>query len=278
MNQRTRVIAVLLLVLVAEARGSTPSVGEGTPDFDVFVQPLRYGEVIDAADSIELLVGVHMMPGAGERQARVHIRPGPGLSWVSGDSVRVTRVPSNAAVYKWTVTLKSVHEGRTEVRAGVVLGKPGNLREMEIALPILTERAGITVQKPRIVREETVQGKQRYRYAGRYLVPIDGPEEVTTADITHGPSIARSWAARCACPDTSSRNLSFAVFVRANGNVHSVRFVEGATGSEGATPELIRCAESTLMAWRFQPARTSTRPVAHWLDVHVPIECVDAPR
>lgn len=265
--------AVVTLALTGGADASTPSLGEGSPDFSVSAQPLRYDQPYRASDPIDILVSMSVMPYEKKRRAKTRVRLGPDLAWLAGDSVRIADLSGREAVERWTVTIRSLKDGNTELRAAMSVGGPENLKEMDIALPILVDKGIVTFGTVRVLRTEAVRGKQRYRYGGRYLVPIDGPEEVTTAEITRGPVVLKSVTAECGeCPDTLSRTLPFVVFVKSNGMIHSKRFLGDEGGAGGTIPAMIQSAETALEHWKFAPARTPTRSIAHWMFVRVPVQ------
>jgi hypothetical protein len=59
--------------------------------------------------------------------------------------------------------------------------------------------------------------------------------------------------------------------VKSNGMIHSKRFLADEGGAGGTIPAMIQSAETALEHWKFAPARTPTRSIAHWMFVRVPV-------
>jgi hypothetical protein len=155
---------------------------DGGPDFSVFLESAEAQP--STRESIKILVS---MTSEWSMPARSEIMLGPNLKWKSGDRVhtghpgpRWQGEPDRA----WTIELRAVREGRTYVRASYFCQiDDGYIHEMVVELPLQVDSDSVRFSEARPVRVETVRMGERFRYAGEFLVPIDGPEDVVPGDI-----------------------------------------------------------------------------------------------
>jgi hypothetical protein len=264
-----RILAAALLLAAGVASGSPGF--EGTPIFSLSPQVIEMG---GAQDPIEILV---TMGGECQKNAigRAIVSLEPGLEWIDGDRERVGH-PSyfwdGPRDNQWSIRVRASGPCSTTVRASLsVKVNERQTDEVVMLLPIVIVGDNVTVGTLRTVRQESVRDGQRYRYAGLFLVPIDGPEEVTTADIEHHPVVTQKQTGRCdKCP-AKVREITLVAFVGADGRVIASRSIDESLGNE-TDQEITRAARVALSKWRFTPAKAKSRSVAHWVFVRVPVQ------
>jgi hypothetical protein len=204
-------------------------------------------------------------------RATIHL--GPGLSWVSGDSVHVGHVSTlwdGPRDDTWAIVLNAASTGSTEIRASLTVDV-GNAQvdEDEALLPIEVTADRVRAGIVKSVRHETIRHGRRYRYGGLFLVPIEGPEDFTSQGIVERARAVREEAAACPECKGKEQEVPFVVFIDSRGALHSYRPLSLAQEVSPPTPAMVSAAEEALKRWKFSPGRTRTRSVADWLVVRV---------
>jgi len=263
-----RLLVVLLfaaLVLSPSARARAPE-AEGQAPFRFsawFGDPPRVGK------QIRLWFSMAGMQFDTAATGVAHITLPPGLKLVSGDTLHVGQpagrndhwrlvvVPQLAGDYEITGTLR-------------ITSDKGRLDEADLVFRCHIEADTAAVEDSRVTRLETVRHGQRYRYGGRYLVPIEAPEHVTQAEIERSgtrAAIRASSPGRCVnCGTKGTVEARFVVFVNATGSV------VGARPLQALPPAVERAARDVLEGWKFEPTRVHGHPVSDWLRVTVRID------
>ena len=263
-------IASVLLLVAGEVSGSEPSF-EGAEMYSLVPQVIEHGT---SQEPITILI---TMIGQGPKVAigRTTVTLAAGLKWVDGDLEHVGH-PSLAwngpRDNQWSIKIRALGSGSTNVRLSLTVRVSGHQTDESVmSLPIVVSGDELAFGTPRRIRSETVRNGQRYRYAGLFLVPIEGPEDVTTSDIVHGPAAIYKQAGTCTTCPAGPFEVSLVAFVGTDGKLISSRYLEGQAGGD-ADEETIRAAQRALSRWRFTPARTKFRKLAHWMFVRVPMQ------
>lgn len=196
-----------------------------------------------------------------------HIRLPEGIRLVSGDTLYRGH-PQGPKRY-WSIVVVPQRTGQFEITGtlAVQLAGENTVDELDMALSFRVDRDSAGVEPSRLTRAETVRGGKRFRYGGKYLVPIEAPERVTQAEIERdGTKATIMSSTQGRCPKCGSQGVieaKFVVFVDAAGNV------VGARPLRPLSPEVERAAREALDGWRFEPTRVGSRPVSDWLQVLV---------
>lgn len=257
--------------LPSGCEASSPSVaGFGGPS--IFPQIATSGGPLEPFTILTSIGGDYSLKGA---MCRGTLRLGPHLELISGDlahAVRASAAWEGDSSYLWSVVLRASRFGSTEIRAFVRMDvPPDRFDEMELLLPLEVGADGVKTGRARTVRTETVRAGQRYRSAGEFLVPIDGPENVMPWEIKERPHVLVARKGTCAeCPG-EEHWIPFVVFVGPHGEIRSHRFLGTDRDARGATPAMIETAEEALKDWKFAPARTKSRTVTDWITVRVSV-------
>jgi len=199
-----------------------------------------------------------------------HVRLPEGLQLVSGDTLYRGH-PQGPKRY-WSIVVVPRRTGHFEISGtlAVTLGDKQTVDELDLTLDFQVGRDSASVEPSRVTRAETVRDGKRFRYGGKYLVPIEAPEQVTQAEIEHSGSkaaVRSSNRGRCVnCGFKGVVEAPFVVFVDASGRVTSARLLRT------LPPQLERVAREALEGWEFEPTRIQGRPVSDWLLVTVPID------
>lgn len=264
--------ATACFVAMTPSRSGAALRAAGVSEARISVQPTHIG---GAGQPFRILCGM-MGSYAPDVVGNAVVRLGANLQWISGDTLHTASVSRNGDTsgnYLWNVDARAVADGTTEIRAIITVGpSPGRIDETEVVLPVLVNDGVVTFGQQRPVREETVRGNQRYRYAGEYLVPIDRSEFVVNSDIEAKVMVTRKVQATCrTCPADSIRELSFVVFVKRDGSIHSARFINDGSPDKAAPPDMIEAGRLAVMRWQFAPSKARSGPVADWIFVRVPV-------
>lgn len=255
------------VILILGALPAVAYVGmEGVPPFAFsawFLEAPRVGH----EGRLRVLVGGTYQDTA-KAEARIHLPAGMILT--SGDTVLAV---SGAADPDWVIGLRAAAPGRYEIRGELrVDDMAGGIDEGEWVLPVDVRRDTTLVGSSVAVREERIRGRQRYRYGGPYLVPIDAPEHVIEREIDQRngkPKVLEHVAAVDSLGLTSgSMSLRFVLFIDSKGSLREARPIGG--GSRDA--RITAAAREALGRWRFAPATTTAgRAVNDWIEVRVEI-------
>jgi hypothetical protein len=269
-NGMLAIVASLLLGFLPFHAGASVNQYEGAPQFSIFPQVIESG---GPKDPFRVLLTMRGGPLHALGKSTVTI--GKGLEWVEGDREHA----GHPSVFwkgprdnQWSVLLRASGPCSTSVRVSMsVEADRSQVDEIEMEMAVTVNGESVTFGIPRPVREETIRNGQRFRYGGLYLVPIDGPEEVTSADIKQGPTVVEKYPIKC--PECSSQltEVTFVVFVGRDGRLLSTRVLDTG-GKAKVSAETAKGAKEALQHWKFSPARTKSRPVAHWAFVRVPVE------
>ncbi|HZE18868.1 MAG TPA: hypothetical protein VE402_01990 [Candidatus Angelobacter sp.] len=202
-----------------------------------------------------------------------------GIEVLLGDTVSVNYVAWHARHRKperlllLTIRPKSygsyVIHGSLSIQGGLDYGRD----ETDFDLPFtLSPDSATYARAPRATRFEIVRNGQRYRYSGRYLVPIDSTQGLLEEEITSKPKPLVQTAAAChVCPGPLPAMVPFVVMVGSDGTVRESRFLD--ISEEGTIdPTLIAAAGGSLKSWQFEPARAGSLAVADYVVVRVPVK------
>jgi hypothetical protein len=201
-----------------------------------------------------------------------------GIEVVSGDTVSVARVPKRArkrrAERVFRLVIRPTRYGSYLIRGwlGIDAGEERGADETDFFLPLeIQPDTVLYARAPRVTRYENVRRGQRYRYGGRYLVPIDSTQALLEEEITLKAKASVQEAAHCPdCPAPLPIVVPFVVMVGSDGRVRETRFLDI---QEVGTidPLAVTAAAEALARWQFEPARAKDRPVADYLVVRVPV-------
>jgi len=209
------------------------------------------------------------MGGWFEGDGIAHVQLGRLVSLVGGDTLHTGR--AKGASQEWIVTVRADSPGEYEIRGSLGVRENGNLHEVDLSLPFRLGTDSAVTEPSHVTRAETVRGGQRYRYGGRFLVPIDHPEEFIQADIelhgsrATGPEVLE---ARCGkCPG-SGLTIRMVVFINSEGAVQGASPV---LPWSGLGEQAVEAAREYIGRFEFRAARLGGKTVADWglVDVHV---------
>jgi hypothetical protein len=219
--------------------------------------------------------------GQGLRDAvgKVHIEIPPGIDIVEGDTDREARAnPEFGGPLRadWDLWLRPTRAGKFTIRGSISIprGTANSWDESECALDLEVRADSVIVPRfSRALRHERVADGLRFRYGGKHMVLIDGPEP-WLADA-HGPQsdpevIDRPEGVCAGCGLAEPRSLRYAVTVGTDG---AVRWIEPRRPSAPSEdPRVLEAAENALKRWRFRPARIGERAIANWAEVDVVVQ------
>src|SRR5262249_36596641 len=120
----------------------------------------------------------------------------------------------------------------------------------------------------------------RFRYGGRWLVPLDsGEPTITESRLDQGGIKARAVVTQVAKRPSPSRvaradTLRFLVVIDPHGRVRESHLVGGPIRSAWEQGEWLAAGRAALARWQFEPARASGQAVSDWLMVDVPVSQV----
>lgn len=157
-------------------------------------------------------------------------------------------------------------EATVETRKGRL-----EISEFELAMPspaVAAARFSVS----RAVREERLDGTQRYRYADWVIVPIDGPERLTQPELNARGRRARrtegSLDLRTSLANADSiRVVPIIIVVSKAGQPLRVKVGP----AEGVGESLRGEIEAFARSWKFKPAEIDGRTVADWVKEDVRI-------
>jgi hypothetical protein len=200
-----------------------------------------------------------------------------GIELVSGDTVSVAHVYHHSrrhAERVFQLVIRPVRPGSYVIRGwlGIDAGEERGADESDFYLSLDIGPDTVTYARaPRPTRFENVKHGQRYRYAGRYLVPIDSTQALLEEEITDKAKPELREPAICPnCPGPLPAVVPFVVMVGSDGRIRESRFVD--MQEEGTMdPALIAAAAQALKRWEFEPARAGDRAVADYVVVRVPV-------
>jgi hypothetical protein len=200
-----------------------------------------------------------------------------GIRIISGDTVSVARVDRGTKRRPERVILIVIRPeryGTYLIRGSLKIdgGEERGIDETDFYLPLTIESDRVSYARaPRSTRYEHVRHGQRYRYGGRYLVPIDSTQALLEEEITEKARPTVQEAATChTCPGPLPTVVPFVAMVGSDGRLRESRFLD--IQEQGTTdPALVAAASDALSRWEFEPARANDLPVADFVVVRVPI-------
>ncbi len=279
MNRAERGSALLLCALAAASIAATPAragIGaEGEPAFGIsgyFKSP----PTLDQPTTLEIRVwgeSEYLPPATSV--ARISIPD--GIALVSGDTVSVVHVDRKTKRRPervFQLVIRPVRYGSYLIRGWLAIdaGEMHGADETDFYLPLTIQPDSVTYARaPRSTRYENVRHGQRYRYGGRYLVPIDSSQALLEEEITVKAKPTVQEAASCHdCPGPLPTVVPFVVMVGSDGRVRESRFLD--IQEQGTTdPALVAAASAALSRWEFEPAKAKGLPVADYVVVRVPV-------
>jgi hypothetical protein len=149
--------------------------------------------------------------------------------------------------------------------------------EIDLEMPISVGEKDVTYSNGYATRIETIRDGQRYRYAGRTLVPIQSSESIVMTDLEgQGVKILHEETGTCReCNLESDVKVPFIVIVDQAGKIVRADYTLDYQGTEksksGTESSVTRAALVALERWRFEPARAKGIPVAHYIEVDVTV-------
>jgi hypothetical protein len=200
-----------------------------------------------------------------------------GIEVLSGDTVSVVHVDRRTRRRPervFQLMIRPAHYGSYLIRGRLAIdaGEMHGSDETDFTLPLTIQPDTVTYARaPRPTRFENVRRGQRYRYGGRYLVPIDSSQALLEEEITEKAKPTVQEAASChGCPGPLPTVVPFVVMVGSDGRVRESRFID--MQEQGTTdPALVAAASAVLSRWQFEPAKANGLPVADYVVVHVPV-------
>ena len=267
--------AALAILPIAASTARADLGNEGEPTFGIagyFRTPPRLNE----ATSILVRVwGEDSYEQSITSVARISLPD--GIELVTGDTVSVAHVHQRSRKHAgrvFQIVIRPVRPGHYTIRGwlGIDAGEERGTDESDfnLALDIGPDTVAYA-RAPHPTRFENVRHGHRYRYAGRYLVPIDTTQALLEEEITHKAKPELREPAICpGCPGPLPTVVPFVVMVGSDGRIRESRFVDM---QEVGTmdPALIAAAAQAVKSWEFEPARAGDRAVADYLVVRVPV-------
>jgi hypothetical protein len=213
----------------------------------------------------------------------VRIAVPSGIEVVEGDVARQihpnpTQTPTRIVPrdYEWDLWLRPTRAGKFTIRGHISIpgGAANSWDESECALDLEVRADSVIVPRfSRTLRHERIADGQRFRYGGKHMVLIDGPEP-WLADA-HGQqsdpeAIDRPEGMCVGCGLAEPKSLRYAVTVGTDGRVRWIEPRRPDAPSED--PRVLEAAENALKRWRFRPARIGERAIANWAEVDVVVQ------
>jgi len=269
-------LTATLIALSLEASSALANPGaEGEPAFGIsgfYKFPPRLDE---PSPLLVRVWGEDTYDGPVTSVARISVPD--GIEVVSGDTVSVLHVSKRSRRHAGRVLqimIRPVRPGSYVIRGslGIDAGPDRGEDETDFVLPIdVRPDMVIYARAPRATRFENVRGGQRYRYGGRYLVPIDSTEALLEDEIVEKPKPLTQEAAICpGCTSPLPTVVPFVAMVGSDGRLRESRFLE--MEDQGTVdPDVVAAASGALARWTFEPARVGGRPVADYVVVRVPV-------
>lgn len=245
-----------------------------------WVQQVPFGLSIFASPQVPLFIDtltIYVSASASAERGPsgvVHVRVPKGLELISGDTT-FTVSPLQRALPPHRLLVRALYPGTFEVRGTLLIAtRPDMEDRIELGLPISVVGDTLIPGYRILHRIETSRGGQRFRYAGGWLLPIDGTEDFDVAEFErHGVKTRpiQTATARCVgCPAATASSVRCLVLVDRNGRVkQSTVLMPGQHSRTG--PALVRAVRAALAKWRFQPAVLNGRPVSDRAYVEVPV-------
>jgi hypothetical protein len=269
-------LSLALALSTALAPALAAAAAEGEPVFGItawFVKPPRL------LQESPLLVRVWGENAYGTRiESTAQIFVPEGIRVLSGQTFSVES-PSTAKrakpERKWQVLLRPEESGVYRIRGTLRIdaGPDRGVDEAEFAIALEVRGDTVLAGSPRPTRFEHVREGQRYRYADRYLVPIDSSEALLQEEIDRKPEVVRQAAAACsACAGTLPAVVPLVVMVGSDGLPREARYLDIVEIGEEIDPTIVEAAKRALAGWEFAPASSRGRPVADYLVVRVPVK------
>jgi len=274
-----RVAALLVCAIAAATIAAAPARAglgaEGEPAFGIsgyFKTPPK----LDQPTTLQIRVwgeNEYAPPATGV--ARISIPD--GIEVLSGDTVSVMHVDRRTRRHPervFQLVIRPVRYGSYLIRGWLAIdaGEERGADETDFYLPLTITPDSVTYARaPRPTRYENVRHGQRYRYGGRYLVPIDSSQALLEEEITQKAKPTVQEAASChGCPGPLPTVVPFVVMVGSDGRIRESRFLD--IQEQGTTdPALVAAASATLSGWQFEPAKAKGVPVADYVVVRVPV-------
>ena len=283
MKSRTRIrpgsaaliLAWLAVFLIPVSRASAAFGAEGEPAFGIsgyFKTPPR----LDEATTLLVRVwGEDTYDQPITSVARITVPE--GILVISGDTVSVVRVSPHSRKHAERLirlVIRPERLGSYVIRGwlGIDAGEEHGSDETDFLLPLSIEADTVTPARgPRPTRYENVRHGQRYRYAGRYLVPIDSTQALLQEEITEKAKTKIQEPADCpGCPEPLPVVVPFVVMVGSDGRVRESRLLD-MEYAVTTNASLVAAAADALAHWEFTPALSGDRPVADYVVVRVPV-------
>jgi hypothetical protein len=266
---------LVLAVVIAGSAAAEESVRDPLARWPHYIFSARGVVPGQLRDSIALDILIAGTPQVGVDVVG-HIGLPSGLRLVSGDSVIQGGMPAVAGEHR--IVVAGERSGTFEVECRASFERPsGGADEIAYALPLRIAGDSVRVAGGSYTCLEYHEGRERFRYAGFWLVPVDSSEiGVGMLDqrlggrraelVGGGPASCRGRGE--GAPDS----VGCLVFLDPRGLVREVRCL-GWTVHRGARVPGEVCAAVTraVRNWRFSPAQWRGQAVSDYCHVKVPV-------
>jgi hypothetical protein len=262
--RRVLIIAFLLLLLPPTLQAGL-WVAEGEPPFTFaawFGTPPRLGQM---ARLWFTMAGSYDSTANGV--ARIVLPP--NLELIEGDTLYKGR--PLGPTKNWVMTVRPTQLGDYEVRASLkVLSAGQTADEADLLLRFRLDSTGASAEPSTNTRLETIRSGQRYRYGGRYLVPIPQSESFTQMEIDRGGGKAKVVsAAPAVCLSCNSQSdIPYVVFLDENGTITSSR---QPWVTRRLPANVDSAIQNALGEWKFEPSQVNGQAVPDWLLIKVTV-------
>jgi hypothetical protein len=260
------IVACLAIVCgnVRTARATQPS-DEGDAPFGI---SSRLTGAPRVGEEVSLWVGVGSV-GDSTCLAQLRLRLPKGVELVAGDTLIGGQACSDRI--SSVLRLRILASGRHEIVCDLSIVSGVGVDETQLIITMQSDRDSGAVVGRKYTRAETVRDGQRYRYGGRYLVPIAGPEDVTQGTLATwgkramGPAVIET---ECrACVRETAVRVPVVVFVGPKGDVVGVRV----RGTQPVAQSVVEVATRAVHTKTFAPAQYAGRAYADWIELVVTV-------
>jgi hypothetical protein len=206
--------------------------------------------------------------------AAVELHTAGTIEWLGGDSV-LAAYPGRGGGGRWRMRVRCGDGGDGRVRGLMTIAVADSVRdEGEFELPCSDTVGVLYGEHSRYVRLETVRGRQRYRYGGLFLVPIDSSRALVQEDVevpggvpmvVHGSVIAIE---EVILADT----VTCVAFLGDDGVVRDLRVLGVEEGNAALGAEILNALQA---AGPLPASRAFGVPVEDWRILRIPVTRIE---